>query len=54
MARCAIQERGRVLMMMPHPERIFRFAQWSYVPEGAEGEFSPWMQMFVNARNWVG
>ncbi|VAW48262.1 Phosphoribosylformylglycinamidine synthase, synthetase subunit / Phosphoribosylformylglycinamidine synthase, glutamine amidotransferase subunit, partial [hydrothermal vent metagenome] len=43
---------GRVLAMMPHPERVFRSAQMSYAP--AEwGENSPWMRMFYNIRLFV-
>jgi phosphoribosylformylglycinamidine synthase len=44
---------GRITVMMPHPERVFRTAQMSWHP--AEwGEDSPWMRMFYNARAWVG
>jgi len=50
---------GRITIMMPHPERVFRTVQLSWHPpawgeEGEEGEDSPWMQMFYNARRWVG
>ncbi len=44
---------GRVLIMMPHPERVFRSVQMSWYPPGW-GEDSPWMRMFRNARAWVG
>jgi phosphoribosylformylglycinamidine synthase len=44
---------GRVTIMMPHPERVFRSAQLSWHPE-QWGEDSPWMRMFRNARVWVG
>jgi phosphoribosylformylglycinamidine synthase len=44
---------GRVMIMMPHPERVFRSAQLSWHPE-QWGEDSPWMRMFRNARTWVG
>jgi phosphoribosylformylglycinamidine synthase len=44
---------GRVLMMMPHPERVFRTAQMSYKPPGLN-EASPWLRMFRNARVWCG
>ncbi|MCX8085921.1 MAG: phosphoribosylformylglycinamidine synthase [Rhodocyclaceae bacterium] len=44
---------GRVTIMMPHPERVFRSVQMSWHPEGL-GEDSPWMTMFRNARRWVG
>lgn len=41
---------GRVTIMMPHPERIFRTAQLSWCPEQwLEYEDSPWMQMFYSA-----
>lgn len=44
---------GRVTIMMPHPERVFRSVQMSWHP--AEwGEDSPWMRLFRNARAWVG
>jgi phosphoribosylformylglycinamidine synthase len=44
---------GRVTIMMPHPERVFRSACMSYsLPEW--GEDSPWMKLFYNARAWVG
>ncbi len=42
---------GRVLMMMPHPERVFRTAQMSYKPAGL-ADASPWLRMFQNARVW--
>ena len=44
---------GRILMMMPHPERVFRFAQWSYVPGEFKENYSPWMQLFINAYEWL-
>ncbi|RMF14075.1 MAG: phosphoribosylformylglycinamidine synthase, partial [Gammaproteobacteria bacterium] len=40
---------GRVTIMMPHPERVFRTVQWSWHPDGW-GEDSPWIQLFRNAR----
>ncbi|MGA9342096.1 MAG: phosphoribosylformylglycinamidine synthase [Rhodanobacteraceae bacterium] len=43
---------GRVTILMPHPERVFRSVQQSWRPrEWAED--SPWMRMFRNARVWV-
>ncbi len=46
---------GRVTIMMPHPERVFRSLQLSYRPEGVcEGDEGPWLRMFQNARNFVG
>ena len=44
---------GRVTIMMPHPERVFRTVQMSWHPE-TWGEDSPWMRMFRNARVWCG
>ena len=44
---------GRVLMMMPHPERVFRAAQMSYKPAELL-DASPWLRMFRNARVWCG
>jgi len=43
---------GRVTIMMPHPERIFRSATNSW-RDHSWGEYSPWMRMFRNARVWV-
>ena len=45
-------EDGRALVMMPHPERVFRTCQYSWHP--AEwGEDGPWMQLFRNGRIFV-
>ena len=44
---------GRVTILMPHPERVFRSAQLSWAPADW-GEDSPWMRLFRNARQWVG
>jgi len=44
---------GRVTILMPHPERVFRSVQMSFSPR-EWGEDSPWMRMFRNARAWVG
>jgi phosphoribosylformylglycinamidine synthase len=46
---------GRVTIMMPHPERVFRAIQNSYIPNSQDGEWSEdgaWMRMFRNARVW--
>ncbi len=43
---------GRVTIAMPHPERVFRRVQNSWLPPG--GEYSGWMRMFRNARSWLG
>ena len=44
---------GRVTIMMPHPERVFRSVTNSWYP-GDWGEDGPWLRMFRNARVWVG
>ncbi len=47
-----VSEDGRVAIMMPHPERVFRSAQNSWHPAAA-GEDSGWMRIFRNARVWL-
>ena len=42
---------GRITIMMPHPERVFRKHQMSWHNKEWQ-EFSPWMQIFINARNF--
>lgn len=44
---------GRVTVMMPHPERVFRTVQHSWHPT-EWGEDGPWLRLFRNARAWVG
>ncbi len=46
-------EDGRVTIMMPHPERVFRSVQYSWHPDDWQ-EDGPWLQIFRNARVWVG
>jgi len=46
-------EDGRVTIMMPHPERVYRTVQNSWAPDNWQ-EDGPWMRMFRNARVWVG
>jgi phosphoribosylformylglycinamidine synthase len=43
---------GRVTIMMPHPERVFRAVQHSHHPKDWD-ERSPWIRIFENARTWV-
>ncbi|MCS5663203.1 MAG: phosphoribosylformylglycinamidine synthase [Flavobacteriales bacterium] len=43
---------GRHLVMMPHPERSIFPWNWAHYPENGN-EVSPWIEAFVNARNWV-
>ncbi len=44
---------GRVTIMMPHPERVFRTVQHSWAPPAWTDEDGPWMQLFYNARRWT-
>ncbi|MEH6585472.1 MAG: phosphoribosylformylglycinamidine synthase [Halioglobus sp.] len=44
---------GRVTIMMPHPERVFRTVQYSWAPQDWP-EDGGWMRLFRNARHWLG
>jgi phosphoribosylformylglycinamidine synthase len=45
---------GRHLVMMPHLERAFLPWQWAHYPDGRRNEeAAPWLEAFVNARNWI-
>ncbi len=44
---------GRVTIMMPHPERVFRTVANSWHPDDWQ-EDSPWVRMFRNARKFIG
>ena len=43
---------GRFTAMMPHPERVFRNLQMSWT-SGDPSAWSPWMQIWRNARRWL-
>ncbi len=46
---------GRVTIMMPHPERVYRTAQMSWHPEEwANSELSGWYRLFAGARKALG
>ena len=57
---------GKVLAMMPHPERTVLRHVASYLPpsdggkdggktgSAAWGDFGPWVRLFKSARRWVG
>ncbi|KAF2754788.1 phosphoribosylformylglycinamidine synthase [Pseudovirgaria hyperparasitica] len=48
---------GKVLAMMPHPERTVLKEVASYYPEEQAkewGEYGPWIRLFKSARRWVG
>jgi phosphoribosylformylglycinamidine synthase len=45
---------GRATILMPHPERVFRLAQWSWCPPELRvggRDHSPWMRLWHNARS---
>ena len=44
---------GRFTAMMPHPERVFRNVQMSWTSADVAAH-SAWMQLWRNARGWVG
>ena len=44
---------GRFTAMMPHPERVFRNIQMSWTSLDLN-QASPWMQIWRNARRWLG
>ena len=45
---------GRHLAIMPHIERSLFNWNWPYYPIGRKGDqISPWIEAFVNAREWV-
>ena len=44
-------ESGRVTIMMPHPERVYRTVQNSWHPSDW-AEDAPWLRIFRNARKW--
>jgi phosphoribosylformylglycinamidine synthase len=44
---------GRITIMMPHPERVFLSKQFSSLDPEWKHEYSPWMKLFINARNWL-
>jgi phosphoribosylformylglycinamidine synthase len=48
-----VSQDGRVTIMMPHPERVFRASQNSWHPSDWM-EDAPSMRMFRNARKWLG
>lgn len=43
---------GRIMIMMPHPERVFRTVQNSWYLDKSK-ENAGWIKMFQNARIWV-
>lgn len=45
---------GRITLLMPHPERLFRWAQWPWHPpaQPTPGRYSPWFEVFTAAQAW--
>jgi len=53
-AACIYSDNGRHLVMMPHLERSLLPWQWPLYPENRKmDQISPWIEAFVNARNWL-
>ena len=44
---------GRHLAIMPHIERSIFAWNWPYYPSDRKDEVSPWIEAFVNAREWI-
>ena len=42
---------GRIMGMMPHPERLIHINNFSWTP--SKWKVSPWLKMFINAREWI-
>ena len=49
-----VSEDGRHLAMMPHLERAFYPWHWAhYPPKRKADEITPWVEAFVNSREWI-
>ena len=44
---------GRHLVMMPHIERSIFQWNWANYPTDRKDEVSPWLEAFVNAKEWL-
>ncbi|WP_440133383.1 phosphoribosylformylglycinamidine synthase [Chitinophaga sancti] len=44
---------GRHLVMMPHIERSIFQWNWANYPGGRKDEVTPWLQAFINGREWL-
>lgn len=44
---------GRHLVMMPHIERSTFPWNWAHYPKDRKDKVSPWIEAFVNAREWI-
>ena len=53
-AACISSADGRHLVMMPHLERSLLPWQWPLYPDSRKADqLSPWIETFVNAREWL-
>jgi len=53
-AACISSADGRHLAIMPHIEDAVLPWQWAYYPEDRKvDEVAPWIEAFVNAKNWI-
>lgn len=53
-AACIASEDGRHLAIMPHLEDSVLPWQWAHYPDDRrEDEVTPWVEAFVNAREWI-
>ncbi|MDP4281341.1 MAG: phosphoribosylformylglycinamidine synthase [Bacteroidota bacterium] len=53
-AACIASDDGRHLAIMPHLEDCILPWQWAYYPpDRANDEITPWIEAFVNAKNWI-
>ena len=52
-AACITSDDGRHLAIMPHLEDSIFPWQWAYYPESRNDEVTPWIEAFVNAREWI-
>ena len=53
-AACITSVDGRHLAIMPHLERSIFPWQWGYYPSfRKKDEVTPWIEAFINARNWI-
>jgi phosphoribosylformylglycinamidine synthase len=53
-AASVVSKDGRHLAIMPHLERSIFPWQWAHYPSGRKNDqVSPWIEAFVNAREWI-
>lgn len=52
-AAMLVSKDGRHLVTMPHLERSIFQWNWAHYPDGRTDAVSPWLEAFVNARQWI-